>query len=91
LVSWPFAPSEAAETASPSCRSGSGTWSSSLRLPPSVPSTYALRNPWKVMTRPDAPKTTSRPSAAAPPMRTETDWPTASFICEATVRIQISS
>ena len=43
------------------------------------------------MTRPDAEKTTSRPSDAAPPMRTETDWPTASFICEATVRIQISS
>jgi len=35
--------------------------------------------------------TTSRPSDAAPPMRTETDWPTASFICDATVRIQISS
>ena len=28
---------------------------------------------------------------AAPPMRTETDSPTASRICEATVRIQISS
>ena len=39
----------------------------------------------------DAEKTTSRPSDAAPPIRTVTDWPTASFIWEATVRIQISS
>ena len=43
------------------------------------------------MTRPEAPNTTSRPSEAAPPIRTETDCPTASFICEATVRIQMSS
>ena len=47
--------------------------------------------PWKVMTRPLAEKTASSPVAAAPPMRIVTDCPTASFICEATVRIQISS
>jgi len=56
-----------------------------------VPSTYALRQPWKVITRPDAEKTTSSPVAAAPPIRTYTDWPTASFIWDAIVRIQISS
>ena len=43
------------------------------------------------MTRPDAANTTSRPSEASPPMRTDTDWPVASFICEATVRCQTSS
>ena len=44
-----------------------------------------------VITRPDA-NTTSRPSdACRRSTPTETDWPTASFICEATVRIQISS
>ena len=41
--------------------------------------------------RPLALKTASRPSLAAPPMRIVTELPTASFICEATVRIQISS
>ncbi len=44
-----------------------------------------------MITRPEAEKTTSSPVAAAPPIRTDTDWPTASFIWEATVRIQISS
>jgi hypothetical protein len=44
-----------------------------------------------VITRPEAPNTTSSPVAAAPPSRIETLWPVASFICEATVRIQISS
>ena len=43
------------------------------------------------MTRPEAENTTSSPPVAAPPKRIETDWPTASRICEATVRIQISS
>ena len=43
------------------------------------------------MVRPRAANTTSRPSAAAPPRRIDTELPTASFICEATVRIQISS
>ena len=43
------------------------------------------------MTRPLAENTTSSPVDAAPPRRIVTDWPTASFICEATVRIQISS
>ena len=43
------------------------------------------------MTRPLAEKTASSPVEAAPPTRIETDWPVASFICEATVRIQISS
>jgi hypothetical protein len=57
----------------------------------SVPSTYALRKPWKVMTRPLAEKTASSPVEDAPPMRIDTDCPVASFICEATVRIQISS
>jgi hypothetical protein len=44
-----------------------------------------------VIVRPLALKTTSRPSVAAPPMRMVTELPTASFIWEATVRIQISS
>ena len=44
-----------------------------------------------MITRPLAANTTSSPVAAGPPIRIETDWPTASFICEATVRIQISS
>jgi hypothetical protein len=57
----------------------------------SVPSTYALRNPWNVITRPLAENTTSRSSEVPPPMRIVTEWPTASFIWEATVRIQISS
>ncbi len=43
------------------------------------------------MVRPEAEKTTSWPVSAAPPRRTVTVLPTASFICEATVRIQISS
>ena len=54
-------------------------------------STYALRKPWKVMVRPLALNTASRPSAAVPPMRIVTELPVASFICEATVRFQISS
>ena len=54
-------------------------------------STYALRKPWKVMVRPLAENTASRPSAAVPPSRTVTDSPRASLIWEATVRIQISS
>ncbi len=40
---------------------------------------------------PEAENSASRPSAARPPVLTVTDCPTASFICEATVRIQISS
>ena len=43
------------------------------------------------MVRPLAENTTSRPSAAAPPSRIVTELPVASFICDATVRIQISS
>ncbi len=43
------------------------------------------------MILPEAENSTSRPSAEVPPTRTVTDWPTASFIWEATVRIQISS
>jgi hypothetical protein len=50
-----------------------------------------LRNPWNVITRPLAANTTSSPVAASPPSRTETVRPTASFICEAIVRIQMSS
>ena len=43
------------------------------------------------MTRPLAAKTASSPVDEAPPIRIETDWPVASFIWEATVRIQTSS
>ncbi len=43
------------------------------------------------MTRPLAEKTTSSPELAAPPRRIVTELPRASFICEAMVRIQISS
>lgn len=43
------------------------------------------------MILPEAENSTSRPSVARPPTFTVTDWPTASFIWEATVRIQISS
>ncbi len=43
------------------------------------------------MTLPVALNSASRPSADRPPTFTVTDWPTASFICEATVRFQISS
>jgi hypothetical protein len=57
----------------------------------SEPSTYAFKKPWKVITRPDAEKTTSSPVLAPPPRRTVTERPSASFIWEATVRIQISS
>ena len=92
LVSWPAARSAAAETASPSDRSGSRVWQSSVSVSgSSEPSTYALRKPWKVITRPVAENTTSSPVAAAPPSRIVTERPWASFICEATVRIQISS
>ena len=56
-----------------------------------MPSTYALRKPWKVITRPLAENTTSSPVEAPPPIRIVTELPTASFICDATVRIQISS
>ncbi len=44
-----------------------------------------------MITRPDAENTTSSPADEAPPSRTDTLCPVASFICEATVRIQISS
>ena len=43
------------------------------------------------MVRPLEENTTSSPVLAAPPRRIVTVLPTASFICEATVRIQISS
>ena len=43
------------------------------------------------MDRPDAANSVSRPSAAVAPMRTDTDWPRASTIWEATVRFQINS
>ena len=78
-------------TGSPSASAGSRVSWSSRAAASSVPSTYALRKPWKVITRPEAENTTSSPPVAAPPKRIETDWPTASCICEATVRIQISS
>jgi hypothetical protein len=44
-----------------------------------------------VITRPLAEKTTSSPVPAVPPRRIVTELPCASFICEAMVRIQISS
>jgi len=50
-----------------------------------------LRKPWKVIVLPEALNSTSRPSAAVPPIFTVTLLPVASFICEATVRFQISS
>ncbi len=43
------------------------------------------------MILPEAENSTSRRSEEVPPTLTVTDWPTASFIWEATVRIQISS
>src|SRR5262249_61450757 len=43
------------------------------------------------MILPEAENSASRPSAERPLTLTVTDWPTASFIWEATVRIQISS
>lgn len=43
------------------------------------------------MILPEAENSTSRRSAEVPPTLTVTDWPVASFIWEATVRIQISS
>ncbi len=43
------------------------------------------------MILPEAENSASRPSDERPATLTVTDWPTASFICEATVRIQISS
>ena len=82
----------AALTLSPSETFGSRVSRSSDSVSGSSrPSTYALRKPWKVITRPEAENTTSSPEAAAPPSRTVTLRPSASFICEATVRIQISS
>jgi hypothetical protein len=44
-----------------------------------------------VIVLPDALNSTSRPSAAAPPILTVTELPVASFIWDATVRFQISS
>ena len=41
--------------------------------------------------RPEVVNTTASPAADVPPMRTETVVPTASDICEASVRCQISS
>ena len=43
------------------------------------------------MTVPDAPNSVSSPADEVPAMRSDTVWPAASFICEAIVRIQISS
>ena len=40
---------------------------------------------------PDAPNSASSPAEERPDTRTDTDSPVASFICEATVRFQISS
>jgi hypothetical protein len=50
-----------------------------------------LRNPWNVITRPLAENSQASPVAAVAEIRTDTDLPSASFIWEATVRIQISS
>jgi hypothetical protein len=44
-----------------------------------------------VITVPEAANSTVSPPAAAAPIRSEAVWPRASAICEATVRIQISS
>lgn len=57
----------------------------------SAPSTYAFRKPWKVITRPDEVNSQLSPVEALASILIETLLPTASFICDATVRIQISS
>ena len=57
----------------------------------SLPSTYALKKPGAVQVRPLDANITFWPSASVPSMRTLTCSPLASFICEATVRFQISS
>ena len=43
------------------------------------------------MTLPVEPNSARSPALGVPATRTETDSPVASFICEATVRFQISS
>ncbi len=92
LVECPSASISLAASASPSATAGSRrSRSSSSASGSSEPSTYAFRKPWKEMIFPEAVNSTVRPSDASPPTRTVTELPVASFICEATVRIQISS
>ena len=57
----------------------------------SRPSSYAARKPRNVITVPDAPNSAFSPDDDVPAMRSETVCPFASFICDAIVRIQISS
>ncbi len=56
-----------------------------------MPSTYARRKPGKVITRPLVANSASSPLVDTAPSRTVTLWPTASAICDATVRIHTSS
>ena len=44
-----------------------------------------------MITVPDAPNSAFSPDDDVPAMRSDTVWPAASFICDAIVRIQISS
>ena len=57
----------------------------------SLSSTYARRKPGNVIVRPDVVNTTDSSVIDVPPMRTDTVVPTASDICEASVRCQMSS
>ncbi len=91
-VLWPLGSSSSAVRVSPAASSGSRrSRSSSSASGSSLPSTYARRNPGKVITLPVAANSASCPELAVPPSRTLTDCPIASDIWEATVRCQMSS
>ena len=92
MVSCPEASTSIAGSTSPSATSGSRvSWSSVSADGSSAPSTYALRKPWKVITRPDEVNSQFSPVEALASILIETLRPSASFIWDAIVRIQISS
>jgi hypothetical protein len=65
--------------------------SSASAFSSSLDSTYARRKPGSVIVLPVAAKSTSSLEVETARMRTLTELPTASVICEAIVRRQISS
>ena len=93
LVSCPCGSSARSSTVSPSEKFGNRRSSSPscTARSSSRPSSYAARKPRNVITVPDAPNSAVSFAFESPAIRSETVCPCASYICEAIVRIQISS
>ena len=89
---WPSASSCSAVSGWSLTRVGSRRSASSASASSSSEdSTYARRKPGSVMVLPVAPKSASSPEVEIARIRTEIEDPTASVICDAIVRRQISS